>query len=115
VEPVNLAAHPRRSLPSASVSDRGDAKEVAQQLGRRRAAAAAAWNLSDEIVLVGAGDPVPVPGRRDLTYPFRARSEYYYLTDSNRPGGVLAFDPGQGWVDFVVHPTAEDRLWFVAF
>ena len=51
-------------------------------------------------MLVGAGDRIPVPGRGDLTYPFRAHSEYLYLTDRERPGGVLAFDPHEGWVYF---------------
>ena len=85
--------------------------DVAQQLARRRSAAADAWNLTDEIVLVGSGDPIGVPGRGDRTYPFHAHSEYYYLTDRNRPGGVLAFDPRVGWVDFAAPVTAEDRLW----
>jgi Xaa-Pro aminopeptidase len=84
---------------------------IAEQLERRRAAAAAAWDLSGEIVLIGAGDPVPLPGRGDVTYPFRAHSEYLYLTDRERPGGVLAFDPLEGWVDFVAPVTPEERLW----
>jgi hypothetical protein len=37
--------------------------DIAAQLGRRRAAAADAWQLRDEIVLVGAGEPIHVPGR----------------------------------------------------
>ena len=40
-----------------------------------------------------------------------AHSEYYWLTDRNRPGGVLAFDPGEGWVDFLAPVTVADRLW----
>ena len=48
---------------------------------------------ADTVVLIGAGTAVPVPGRGDRTYPFRAHSEYFYLTDRERPGGVLAFDP----------------------
>jgi Xaa-Pro aminopeptidase len=84
---------------------------VAAQLNRRRAAAADAWNLTDELVLVGAGMPIPVPGRNDRTYPFRAHSEYFYLTDRERPGGVLAFDPKDGWVDFVAPVTREELLW----
>ena len=84
---------------------------VEEQLHRRRAAAAARWGLHDEIVLVGAGEPVARPGRGDLTYPFEAHSEYYYLTDRNRPGGVLAFDPAAGWCDFTAPITASDRLW----
>jgi len=85
--------------------------EVGAQLERRRAAAAERWDLAEELVLVGAGEPIPVPGRGDLAYPFRAHSEYLYLTDRERPGGVLAFDPLEGWVDFVVPVTREERLW----
>ena len=81
------------------------------QLQRRRAAVADAWHLEEQIVLIGAGDPIHRPGRDDTTYPFEAHSEYFYLTDRNRPGGVLAFDPQEGWIDFVAPITASDRLW----
>jgi Xaa-Pro aminopeptidase len=84
---------------------------IVAQLMRRRTAAVDAWNLTDELVLVGAGEPIPVPGRYDLTYPFRAHSEYLYLTDRERPGGVLAFDPADGWTDFVEPVTREELLW----
>jgi Xaa-Pro aminopeptidase len=78
---------------------------------RRRTAAAGAWDAGDAVVLVAAGDEIPVPGRGDRTYPYRAHSEYLYLTDRERPGGVLAFDPGEGWIEFVVPVTAEELLW----
>ena len=84
---------------------------IEQALDRRRSAVAAEWGLVDEIVLIGAGDPIGVPGRGDRTYPFHAHSEYYYLTDRNHPGGVLAFDPEEGWFDFVAEVTEDDRLW----
>jgi len=87
------------------------AREVRRQVARRRSALVDAWNLSDELVLVGAGSPVPIPGRRDRTYPFRAHLEYLYLTDRERPGGVLAYDPKEGWADFVTPVTREERLW----
>jgi Xaa-Pro aminopeptidase len=80
-------------------------------LERRRAAAAAAWNLNGGVVLVAAGDELPVPGRGDRTYPFHAHSEYLYLTDRERPGGVLAYAPDDGWCEFVVPVTAEELLW----
>jgi Xaa-Pro aminopeptidase len=88
-----------------------DGGQVEGQLARRRAALVEAWDLSDEVVLIGAGSPVGMPGRGDRTYPFRAHLEYLYLTDRERPGGVLAFDPAEGWVDFVVPVTREERLW----
>jgi Xaa-Pro aminopeptidase len=80
-------------------------------LERRRAAAAEAWNLDSGVVLVAAGDEIPVPGRGDRTYPFRAHSEYFYLADRERPGGVLAYAPADGWVEFVTPVTAEELLW----
>ena len=52
-----------------------------------------------------------MPGRADRTYPFYAHSEYLYLTDRERPGAVLAFDPDDGWFDFVPRPTTEELLW----
>jgi Xaa-Pro aminopeptidase len=97
------------STPAATSLDTPDG--IAAQLERRRYAVAEAWNLGDEVVLFGAGDRVPVPGRRDRMYPFRAHSEYFYLTDRERPRGVLAFDPHEGWGDFVTPVTRDERLW----
>jgi Xaa-Pro aminopeptidase len=85
--------------------------DVTAQLHRRRTAVADEWNLDEQVVLVGAGDPILIPGRGDLTYPFRAHSEYFYLTDRNLPGGVLAFDPQEGWRDFLAPISATERLW----
>ncbi|MDQ6730430.1 MAG: aminopeptidase P N-terminal domain-containing protein [Actinomycetota bacterium] len=84
---------------------------LARSLHRRRAELAAAWAGADAVVLIGAGELIPRPGRADLTYPFQAHSEYLYLTDRNRPGGVLAFDSADGWTDFVAPVTAEEVLW----
>jgi Xaa-Pro aminopeptidase len=84
---------------------------IEAQLERRRGLAAERWDLGDGVVLIGAGMAVPVPGRADRTYPFRAHSEYLYLTDRERPGGVLAFDPHDGWADFVVPVSRQERLW----
>src|SRR5919206_5259546 len=88
-----------------------DHTTIAAQLERRRTDAAAEWDLSTELVLIGAGAPIPIPGLGDPTYPFRAHTEYLYLTDRNRPNGVLAFDPQDGWSDFVEPITVEERLW----
>jgi Xaa-Pro aminopeptidase len=80
-------------------------------LERRRAAAAGAWNLDGGVVLVYAGDEIPVPGRGDRVYPFRAHPEYLYLADRERPRGVLAYAADDGWVEFVAPVTAEELLW----
>ncbi len=95
----------------AGVTESPEETTIAWQLERRRDAAASAWELTDEIVLIGAGEPIEVPGHGDITYPFRAHTEYFYLTDRNRPGGTLAFDPHEGWSDFVVPASASERLW----
>jgi Xaa-Pro aminopeptidase len=79
----------------------------AEHLSRRREAAAAAWNLTDGFVVIGAGEPLAIPGRYDNTYPFRSHSEYFYLTDRERPGGVLAFDPKEGWFEFLAPVNAR--------
>ncbi|HEY4300865.1 MAG TPA: aminopeptidase P N-terminal domain-containing protein [Candidatus Didemnitutus sp.] len=86
----------------------------------RREKIARALNLSDEILLVGAGLPLPKPEVSDQMLPFIAHQEYYYLTGlGDAPGGVLAFDPrdrkakaaGGGWVSFVPEVTEAERIW----
>ena len=62
-------------------------------LKKRRDRVAAAWKLEREIVLIGAGEPISVPGGADQVYPFLSHSEYFYLADRETPGGVIAFDP----------------------
>ncbi len=85
--------------------------DIESQLERRRAAVAAEWQQLDTVVLVGAGELIHRPGRDDSAYPFESHSEYFYLTDRNSPGGVLVFDPVDGWTDFQTPITVEDRLW----
>lgn len=80
-------------------------------LETRRKRVADAWNLSDEIVLVGAGEPISVPGGADQVYPFISHAEYFYLTDHECAGGVMAFDPKEGWFDFVPDVTEAERVW----
>lgn len=84
-------------------------------LDARRARLAHALGLTDELLLVGAGEPVPLPEGTDQTYPFRAHAEYVYLTGLDHPGGVVAFDPREGpeagWVSFVPDVTESERVW----
>ncbi len=63
------------------------------------------------MVLIEAGEPVPIPGGADQTYPFLAHAEYFWLTDRETPAGVLGFDPREGWVDFVPETTEAERVW----
>jgi Xaa-Pro aminopeptidase len=84
---------------------------VKEHLEKRKKSAAWQWSLRDEIVLIGAGQAIPIPGRADQTYPFRAHSEYFYLTDRDRPGCVLAFDPKEGWTDFIPKITRDEAVW----
>ena len=80
-------------------------------LSQRRTRVAAAWDLKDDVVLIGAGEAISVPGGADQTYPFIAHSEYFWLTDRETPGGVLAFDPNDGWTDFVPAVSEAERVW----
>ena len=84
-------------------------------LSARRARLAAALSLGDALLVVGAGEPVPLPEGSDQTYPFRAHAEYYYLAAQECTGGVVAFDPrdgaAAGWVSFVPAVTEGERVW----
>ncbi len=98
-------------VPVKTSSQADDPGAIAAALEHRRAAVGEYWNLGDEVVLIGAGDPIHIPGRDDLTYRFRAHSDYFYLTDRERSGGALAFDPAEGWIDFVRPISNAERLW----
>jgi len=84
-------------------------------VAKRRARVANALRLTDEVLLVGAGEPVPLPENTDQTYPFRAHTEYFYLTGIDSPNGVLAFDPKdrlrKRWVSFVADVNEVERTW----
>lgn len=84
-------------------------------LDARRARLAATLPLDDALLLVGAGEPVPLPENSDQTYPFRSHAEYVYLAGGECRGGVVAFDPrdgaAAGWHDFVPPVTENERVW----
>ncbi len=88
-------------------SDRG----MDAVLSARRARASQAWNLTDEIVIVGAGSPIGIPGGFDQCYEYRPHPQYRWLTESARPGSVIAFDPRSGWTHFVPPLTQLERVW----
>jgi Xaa-Pro aminopeptidase len=90
-------------------------------LARRRRVAAALVERAGAVrggalpvVVLGAGEMIPVPGQHDRVYPFMAHSEYYYLTEQQCPGGVLALDIEQGadgWRAFAPEVTQAHRTW----
>lgn len=73
---------------------------------------AAALPLEGALLVVGAGAPVPLPENTDQIYPYRAHSDYYYLTGLECPHGVVAYDPTEGlWRSFVPEVTEAERIW----
>lgn len=86
-------------------------------LSARRARIAAALHLEDAIMLVGSGEPIPLPEGSDQTYPFRSHADYFYLAGHECAGGIVAFDPHDmanvdgGWVSFVPAVTEGERVW----
>jgi len=82
---------------------------------RRRVASALAPILGDAVLIIRAGEPVPLPENTDQTYPFFAHTEYVYLAGIECARGVLAFDPrapaGNEWVSFVPALTEGERVW----
>ncbi|QOJ00592.1 MAG: aminopeptidase P N-terminal domain-containing protein [Phycisphaeraceae bacterium] len=84
-------------------------------LAQRRERLAAQLALTDEILLVAAGEPLGIPGGADQTYPFLAHADFYYLAEHETPGAVIAFDPAmgpaKGWHDFVPIITNAQRIW----
>ncbi len=86
----------------------------------RRNRLATTLRLTDEILIVGAGSPIPKPEISDQHLRFIAHQEYYYLTGhADAIGGILVFDPKDkttakgdgGWISFVPEVTEADRVW----
>lgn len=86
-------------------------------LHSRRQRIGALLPLADGLLLVGAGEPIPLPEGSDQTYPFRAHADYLYLAGHDEPGGVLAFDPREqseahgGWQLFTPPVSEAERVW----
>ncbi len=81
----------------------------------RRARLGAALPLGDGLLLIAAGDPIPLPENSDQTYPYRSHSEYFYVAGGECAGGLVAFDPrdgaAAGWRSFVPVVTEAERIW----
>lgn len=84
---------------------------MSEFLSARRNRVAAALQLGDALLVVGAGDPIPLPEGSDQTYPFRSHSEYFFLSGTECAGGVVAYDPKSGWESFVPAVTEGERVW----
>ena len=81
-------------------------------LPARHARLAAALPLADALLVVGAGEPVPLPENPDQSYPFLAHSDFVYLAALECPRGVVAYDPrDRGWHSFVPTITEAERVW----
>lgn len=85
--------------------------DLSALIDARRAKTATAWSLSNEIVLIGCGDPIGLPGGADQCYEFRPHTEYQWLTEERRAGSILAFDPQEGWTRFTPAVTEMERVW----
>ena len=84
--------------------------DTAALVAERRARAAARWDLDRGVVLVPAGLMLPIAGT-DQFHEYHAHPEHRYLGGVGQPGGVLAFDAGEGWTLFVPQPDAAERVW----
>lgn len=76
----------------------------------RRARAVTAWCAPHEVVLIGAGSPIGIPGGFDQCFPYRPHPRYRWLTEAHRSGSVLAFHDGE-WTHFVPPVTEHERVW----
>ena len=72
--------------------------------------AAERWDLDRGVVLLPAGLMLPIAGT-DQFHEYHAHPEHRYLAGVGQPGGVLAFDAGEGWTLFVPQPDAAERVW----
>jgi len=52
-----------------------------------------------------------VPGGADQVYPYKPHPQYRWLTDRSREGGVIAFDPKEGWHLFEPPITEQELVW----
>lgn len=86
-------------------------KSVTQKRKARAAASLDKVLSKDDLLLVFSGEPITKPGGLDQTYDFLVHPEYYWLSGLQRPWGVLAYSPSDGWVDFVKATSKEEMVW----
>lgn len=84
--------------------------QAVEHLAPRREAISTTWDLQRGFVLIPAGLPIPIQGT-DQYHEFHAHPEFAYLAAAQTPGGVLTFDPNDGWRLFAPTASLEDRVW----
>ncbi len=78
---------------------------------QRQQRAASAFGTTDDIVLIGAGMPISIPGGADQCFPYKPHPEYFWLTGRHREGGVMAYDPREGWTLFETPLSVGEQIW----
>lgn len=79
---------------------------------KRRTALALNTVLKEEdTVIVYSGTPIQKPGGHDQNYYFLPHPDYFWISGSRRPYGVSAYSKTDGWIDFVLPVTREERIW----
>lgn len=79
---------------------------------KRRTAIALNGVLKDEdTVVVYCGTPIQKPGGHDQNYYFLPHPDYFWISGSRRPYGVSAFSKTEGWIDFILPVTREEKIW----
>ncbi len=82
-----------------------------QQINIRRQAASDIWRLSNEIVVIGSGNPVSIPGGADQCFDFQAHPDFRWLSGADTKGSFIVFDAQEGWLEFFRRPTKLDLIW----
>ena len=84
--------------------------ELRDLLRQRRDRVVREWDLQRGSVVIPAGLAPPIAGT-DQEHDFHAEPEHHYLSGSRREGGVLTFDPEEGWTLFAYQRPLEERVW----
>ncbi len=86
-------------------------KPTDEVLAERRARVAKRWELTDEVVVLRAGEPAGWSGT-DQHFAFLPHPDVAYLTAVGSPGTTLAFDASAGeWELFGPRFTPERLVW----
>ncbi|WP_419855898.1 aminopeptidase P N-terminal domain-containing protein [Candidatus Poriferisodalis sp.] len=86
-------------------------KPTDEVLAERRARVAKRWELTDEVVVLRAGEPASWSGT-DQHFAFLPHPDIAYLTAVGSPGTTLAFDAAAGeWELFGPRFTSERLVW----